>query len=292
MLLAKILLASCLVWLSAAANAADPAPDDVALLLIPPHDDVTLRSLSLITDDLQEATGVRIMPVIGEGSWQSVHDLGQLSYVNLAVIGRSVLQYVDDSGGAAPSSIVPIATLGHVVAHVVTTKDVETIGDLQGKRVSFGDRQDNFVAAGVLFDRLEVTVEALALPQNDALAALLDKEIDAAVLFGGVPIAGLQDLPWDSNLHLLALPELVDDSDFEPHPIRHDDYENLIVFGQSTPTLRMPLDLVTNIPEGRSPSVSGVLDKLVGALKANILDWKLQSKNRSVWRDVTILARD
>lgn len=105
-----------------------------------------------------------------------------------------------------------IAYLYPAVLQIATTADtgIKTIKDLAGKRVNLGPPGSN---AAVLAQRLLEAYGAFEpgnaqfLSYNEGTAALMNNQIDAAVVLAGAPTAALIDLGAQRDMVLLSIDE-------------------------------------------------------------------------------------
>ena len=88
-----------------------------------------------------------------------------------------------------------VARLAPKTLAVIAPREVESISDLQGKTVSFGDLDSaTSTGGGMLFSRLGVTATQANDPLPEALDRLSAGKIDAVVVLGGDEIARAQRL--------------------------------------------------------------------------------------------------
>lgn len=167
---------------------------------------------ALATDLMQllnDGPDVRVLPVLGAGSVQSIEDLLFLRGIDVAMVHVDVLDFllqdgqIDDVRGR----IRYVAKIAANQVHVLARKSVRTVADLEGRAVNFGSPgSGGFLTAGFVFDQLGIDVDVTAFDTAGAIAELQDGTIDAVVLVEAAPIDGLRALRDSGDLHFVELP--------------------------------------------------------------------------------------
>jgi TRAP-type uncharacterized transport system substrate-binding protein len=123
--------------------------------------------------------------------------------------------------------------------HVLAGLDVNSLGDLAGKKVNFDNTgSGTYITASTIFKTLGIAVEPTTFDQALALEKLKAGEIAAMVYVAGKPTELFKRLPDDSKLHLVPIPptpELL--ATYLPSQFDHRDYPQLIADGTTQPTL-------------------------------------------------------
>ena len=136
---------------------------------------------------MDHTDGLRVLPILGRGSLQSINDLLFLRGVDVALLSSDSLAFVkkhnlykDETGKLA--YLAKLATLNVVV---VARKDIAGVNSLEDMRIATGPaNSDEFVAAELIFDALGTKFERIPTTGKNSVAALLDGRIDAAVFVG------------------------------------------------------------------------------------------------------------
>ena len=90
---------------------------------------------------------------------------------------------------------------------VIAPREVKSIGDLQGKTVSFGDLDSATSTNGrMLFSRLGVTATQTNQPLPEALDRLSAGKIDAVIVLGAEDSPALSDFGSDGRFHIVPIP--------------------------------------------------------------------------------------
>ena len=200
-----------------------------------------------IANAMDHTDGLRVLPIIGRGSLQSLNDLLFLRGVDVALLSSDSLTYVkqnklykDETGKLAY-----LAKLANLNVIILARKEIGVIEDLPGMRIATGPaNSDEFVAAELVFGALGTNYERVPSTGKNSLAALLDGRIDAAVFTGADSYALLSSVKAKSGLHILSLslPESLAEV-YSPAILSHEDFPNFIAEGTATETIASALIL-------------------------------------------------
>ena len=181
---------------------------------------------------------LRVVPMLGHGSVKATEDLLYLSGVDAALVQSDVLDFMKSRNvyRNIESNIRLITAFFNEEVHVVARNGIETIQDLEGKKVSFGPASSGtFMTGSIVFDALEITVEAMALSHIEGLERLRAGEIDAMVRVSGAPVSFLEGIEWSDNLHLLDIPPI--EGSYVTSTVTSEDYPGLIPQGDTVDTV-------------------------------------------------------
>ena len=200
-----------------------------------------------IANAMDHTDGLRVLPIIGRGSLQSINDLLFLRGVDVALLSSDSLAFVkknnlykDETGKLAY-----LAKLANLNVIVLARKEIAVIEDLAGMRIATGPaNSDEFVAAELVFGALGTNYERVPTTGKNSLAALLDGRIDAAVFAGSASYRLLNSIKANSGLHILSLslPESLAEV-YSPAILSHEDFPNLIAEGTAVETVASALIL-------------------------------------------------
>ncbi|MDJ0513962.1 MAG: TAXI family TRAP transporter solute-binding subunit [Methyloceanibacter sp.] len=209
----------------------------------------TFDGTATIARDLAALVGsdgsLRVVPMVGQGPAQTLRDVLSLGTaglgVDLGVTHSTVLYHYARTGELGPikDRVVYVAKLFNEDLHLLAGSGVMTVQDLNGKTVNVGPHESGTeIAAQILFDALGLQVKTAHFETALAVEKLKSGEIDATILVGATPIAGLSQIPVDAGLKLLPVPYppgLEDDT--YPTVLSHDDYPSLIEAGARLDTI-------------------------------------------------------
>ena len=153
-------------------------------------------------------TGLRILPITGDGSVQNITDLLYLKGVDLAIVQSDVLAYIKEHRprGGVSDRVSYITRLYNEEFHLVARDKFRSVADLSGKRVNFGPEDSgSYLTATTVFKALGVEVVPQTFDTETALEKLKNGEIDAMAVVAGKPAPALQSIPPKSGLKLLTI---------------------------------------------------------------------------------------
>jgi TRAP-type uncharacterized transport system substrate-binding protein len=185
-----------------------------------------------LSDVLDDAAELRVLPVAGHGPIQSLADLLYLDGIDAAIIPADALAYAQRHqllGGKA-KKVRYVAKLGSNDIHILARAGIVSLSELKGKKVDTGSTgEDRFASASMIFDTLGIAVEAAPGPESAAIERIKKGEIEAAVLCGRKPLAALAKLGKADGLTLLSVPPHIEFSRvYTPQILDKKDYPGLI----------------------------------------------------------------
>ncbi len=173
---------------------------------------------------------------------------------------------------------------------VIAPREVKSIGDLQGKTVSFGDLDSATSTNGrMLFSRLGVTATQTNQPLPEALDRLSAGKIDAVIVLGAEDSPALSDFGSDGRFHIVPIPwspalELV----YAPAHVTAADRPYLVNPTVPVETIGEPMALVALDAAPGSPRADGL--GRIARLFFDNYDGFLGGERDSHWRDVNLAA--
>ncbi len=125
---------------------------------------------------------------------------------------------------------------------ILAVPDIQSIEDLRGKKVNFGQRDSGtYTTATAIFKALGVESQVTILPQPLALDALRRGEISALVYVATKPSRLFQEIRPDENLHFLSVTGNLP-TNYTAVAITSDDYRELV--SKDTPVETVELGTV------------------------------------------------
>jgi TRAP transporter TAXI family solute receptor len=187
---------------------------------------------------------LRILPITGRGSVQSVADVLFLKGVDLGIVRADTLDYLEKKGFAndIKKQFTYVTKLYNEEMQVIAPKTVKTVNDLEGKTVSV-DLPDGgtFVTALTVFERLGIKANFVYIEQRIAMEKLKKGELDAVIVVGGKPYASVTHFNNDGRFHLAAVDYSKPlQSDYLPATLTSKDYPNLVPEGETVDTIAVP----------------------------------------------------
>jgi len=203
---------------------------------------------------LDAGDDLRILPIVGRGSVQSIADILYLKGVDVGVIRSDTLDYLERKGYAVnlKNQLSYITKLYNEEMHVVAPKSVQKLSDLAGKNVAVDlPNGGTFITAITIFERLGIKANFVYIEQRLAYEKLRKGEIDAMVAVQGVPSKFTTTIT-DERFHLVPVDYTAAlQSDYLPSQLKAEDYPSLIPAGQRIDTIAVPAILASyNWPAG------------------------------------------
>jgi len=140
---------------------------------------------------LDDGNKLRVLPIVGRGSVQSVADVLFLQGVDLGIVRSDTLDYLEKKGFAKDikKQFAYVTKLYNEEMHVIAPKSIRSLKDLEGKKVSVDlPNGGTFVTAAIVFERLGIRPNFLYIEQRIAMEKLRTGQIDAviAVVIGDI----------------------------------------------------------------------------------------------------------
>src|ERR1700760_1126017 len=199
--------------------------------------------LSSVLDD---ANRLRIPPIVGRGSVQSIADILFLQGVDIGIVRADSLDYLERKGIARGlrQQLTYVTKLYNEEMQVIAPLSVRNLHDLNGKRVSV-DLPDGstFVTALAVFERMGLDASKFAyIEQRIGMEKLKKGELDAVIVVGGKPYKSVSNFVNDGGrYHLVTVDyERPLQNDYLPATMTAKDYPNLIAEGDKVDTIAVP----------------------------------------------------
>ena len=192
---------------------------------------------------LDDGEKLRVLPIVGRGSVQSIADILYLKGVDLGIIRSDTLDYLEKKGYASnlKTQLTYVTKLYNEEMHVVAPKTIQKLTDLEGKTVSVDlPNGGTFVTAITVFERLGIKPNFVYIEQRRAYEKLRKGEIDALVAVQGVPSKFTTTIK-DDRFHFVPIdyaPPL--QVDYLPSQLKAEDYPALIPPGERVDTIAVP----------------------------------------------------
>jgi TRAP transporter TAXI family solute receptor len=193
---------------------------------------------------LDDGNKLRVLPIVGRGSVQSVADILFLQGVDLGIVRADTLDYLERKGFAKDikRQFTYVTKLYNEEVTVIAPKSIHSLRDLDGKRVSV-DLPDGgtFVTALTVFERLGLKADFAYIEQRIAMEKLKKGELDAVIVCGGKPYKSVSNFKNDGRFHLVTVDyDKPLQGDYLPARLTSKDYPNLIADGETVDTIAVP----------------------------------------------------
>jgi TRAP-type uncharacterized transport system substrate-binding protein len=242
---------------------------------------------------LDDGDNLRILPIVTYGAASNIDDLLYLRGVDVAVTQSDVFEYFKTERKVwnLNNRIHYIIRLPVSEVHILARREIKSLEDLRGKKVSFGPAGAGSSLTGtIIFQRLGIQVEQLNIDEASGMQKLRSGEISALIRLVGKPIDFFARLPADANLHLLPIPFSKKFADYYTiGEFTADQYPNLMPEGQTrVDTIAVPAVLAAfNWAKGTDRQKK--IERMVERMFAN---WSKFQKPpfHPKWRDVNLAA--
>jgi TRAP transporter TAXI family solute receptor len=182
---------------------------------------------------LDDGNQLRVLPIVGRGSVQSVADILFLQGVDVGIVRVDTLDYLERKGFAKDikRQFTYITKLYNEEMQVIAPKSIRSLKDLEGKTVSVDlPNGSTFVTALTVFERLGIKANFVYVEQRIAMERMqAGRGIDAVVVVGGKPYKSVSTFSNDGRFHLVPVDYAKQlQGDYLPATLTSSDYPNLI----------------------------------------------------------------
>src|ERR1700722_13516265 len=188
---------------------------------------------------LDDGNKLRVLPIIGRGSVQSVADILFLQGVDLGIVRADTLDYLERKGFAKDikKQFTYVTKLYNEEVYVLASKSVQSLKELDGKKISVDlPNGGTFVTALTVFERLGMKPNVVYIEQRIAMEKMKAGEIDAVIVVGGKPYKSVSSFK-DDRFHLVNVDyDKPLQTDYLPATLTAKDYPNLIADGEKVDT--------------------------------------------------------
>ena len=194
---------------------------------------------------LDDGNKLRVLPIVGRGSVQSVADILFLQGVDLGIVRSDTLDYLERKGFAKDikKQFTYVTKLYNEEMYVIAAKSVRSLADLNGKRVSVDlPNGGTFVTASIVFERLGLKPNLVYIEQRISMEMLKRGELDAVIAVGGKPYKSVSAFKDDKDrFHFVPVDYAKPlQGDYLPAVMTAKDYPNLIAEGERVDTIAVP----------------------------------------------------
>jgi TRAP transporter TAXI family solute receptor len=191
--------------------------------------------MSAVLDDGNE---LRVLPVIGKGGYQNVMDVLHLRGVDLCITQSNIMTYLKKTGEMGPNienRLAFITRLYNEEMHVLAGPGINSIKDLDGRKVNFSDvGSGTQFSTRLILELLGIKAIEINVGQADGYQMVKSGEIAATILIAGKPTGSFAKFKLEPGMKLLPVPYTeVLEQDYLPAKLTHQDYPNLVPQGES-----------------------------------------------------------
>jgi TRAP-type uncharacterized transport system substrate-binding protein len=205
---------------------------------------VLIRMAVDIQTAFEDGDNLRILPVVSHGAKQNVEDLLYLKGADIAITHADVFEEFKKEGVIKniDRRVQYISQLHISGIHILVRPEIQTLKDLEGKKVGFhGIGSGVDATASIIFPRLGVKPQKVNVPNQVGLEKMKTGELVGLVHLLTRKDPFLSKIPPESGFHLLNIEYDDRFADYyTPYTIDPADYPNLIRPGQNVETLGLP----------------------------------------------------
>src|SRR5262252_3209307 len=193
---------------------------------------------------LDDGNKLRVLPIVGRGSVQSVADILFLQGVDIGIVRSDTLDYLERKGFAKDikKQFTYVTKLYNEEMTIIAPKSVQRLKDLEGKTVSVDlPNGGTFVTALTVAERLGIKADWRYIEQRIAMEKLKAGQLDAVIVVGGKPYKSVSTFNNDGRFHLVRVDyDKPLQGDYLPATLTAKDYPNLIAEGEKVDTIAVP----------------------------------------------------
>ncbi len=193
---------------------------------------------------LDDGNKLRVLPIVGRGSVQSVADILFLQGVDLGIVRSDTLDYLEKKGFAKDikKQFTYVTKLYNEEMQIIAPKSYKSLKDLEGKTVSVDlPNGGTFVTALTVAERIGMKANFVYIEQRIAMEKLKTGEVDAVIVVGGKPYKSVSSFNNDGRFHLVTVDYSKPlQADYLPATLTAKDYPNLIADGEKVDTIAVP----------------------------------------------------
>jgi TRAP-type uncharacterized transport system substrate-binding protein len=199
-----------------------------------------IRFSAEIARNVNEPEVMRVLPVITKGATDNIRDLLYLRGIDLAITNADVLEHFK-TVERIPNIEKRINFISEMViseTHVVVRPEINSLADLEGKKVSLHTKgAGSSVTGPIIFKRLGIKPDLVYVNNAIALEKMKTGEIVGFVNNGAKPQALLRNFKNTHGFKILSIPIDKFDEYYVPAALTHEDYPEFIKPGEKVETL-------------------------------------------------------
>jgi TRAP-type uncharacterized transport system substrate-binding protein len=249
-----------------------------------------IRFATEIARVVDDGENMHVLPIVTRGPAENVEDLLYLRGVDVAIINTDALAEFEKLVPNIQQRIVYILNLFPSELHIFVRPEINSLSDLNGKKVNFNTPGTAAAYSGpLIFDQLKLNVQKTFIPHQVAIAQMkaATNDMAAVVFITSKPIDAFRNGNFPPGFKFLPVP-FQDYKYYLPSTLTNQDYPKLIPEGQPIETIAVPTILAAyNWPRNsdRFRRVARLTNYLFDRMS------KLQTPGfHPAWKDVNLNA--
>ncbi len=241
---------------------------------------------------LDDAENLRVLPILGKGAGQNAYDIRFLKGVDLGFVRTDTLDQIREDKRVTniERHISFVAKLFNDELHVIASRDITDIRQLDGRKVTFDVKGSGTDYTGQqMFRLLEISVEPVNVDQPTALELLKKGEVAAVVSVAAKPVAVVAGFDPGDRYHFVPVPYTKSVAEkYIPATLTHTEYPRFVAGEGGVNTLAVATVLgVYNWPAGSDRYQR--IARFVEAFFSKIDQFKAPQRHPK-WKEVNIGA--
>ena len=197
---------------------------------------------------VDDGDNLHVLPVVTRGPTENVNSLLYLRGIDTAIINSDSLDEYKSVVRDVQSKVTYVLNLFPSELHVFVRPEIQSLGDLAGKKVNFNTQGTAAAYSGpLIFSRLGLDVEQTFIPHQVALEQMRKGEggMAAVVFVTSKPVDAFVRGRFEPGFKFLSVPYNNKLEDYYvPTTLDATDYPNLIKPGERVETIAVPTVLV------------------------------------------------
>ena len=197
---------------------------------------------------VDDGDNLHVLPVVTRGPTENVNSLLYLRGIDTAIINSDSLDEYKSVVRDIQRKVTFVLNLFPSELHVFVRPEIQSLGDLAGKKVNFNTQGTAAAYSGpLIFSRLGLDVEQTFIPHQVALEQMRKGEggMAAVVFVTSKPVDAFVRGRFEPGFKFLAVPYNSKLGDYYlPTTLDATDYPNLIKPGERVETIAVPTALV------------------------------------------------
>jgi TRAP-type uncharacterized transport system substrate-binding protein len=235
---------------------------------------------------------LRVLPILGKGAGQNAYDIRFLKGVDLGFVRTDTLEQLKEDNRLRniERHIQYVAKLFNDELHVIASRDINDIRQLEGKKVTFDVKGSGTDYTGrSMFRLLGLNVDAVNVDQPTALELLKKGDVAAVVSVAAKPVAVVASFDPGDRFHFVPVPYTDGIADkYVPASLTNADYPRFVQGDGNVKTLAVGTVLgVYNWPRGSERH--NKIARFVDAFFSKI-DLFKEPQRHPKWREVNIAS--
>ncbi len=252
----------------------------------------TAHMLHELAATLNKTGSLRILPILGDGGVQNVNDILYLRGIDMGLVRFDMLDLMraQNTYGSIEKRIRYVAKLFDEEIHLIARGSIESIRQLAGRRVNYGDPgSGTFERTDRIFRSLGIAAVPVSYSTSQAIEKVRSGEIAATVHVGPKPSPLVRQLDSTDGVKLLSIPSLPGlEKLYKPTSFGHTDYPDLIPQGETRDTISVETILTVyrwEKPNERSEKVDAFVQTFFDRLG------EVQEPGRHPkWREIALVS--